>query len=318
MILVTGYRGFIGSYLCPHLRERGYEVVGDREAMPDFDIRDPVLVAALVRYAKPEAVFHLAAQSSVPRSWTEPELTFEVNVLGTVHLLEQVRAQVPEARVVLACSSAEYGGHHDPMSEEHPLKPISPYGASKAAMDLLGYTYFKSYGLDIVRARIFGTIGPGKRGDMVSDFAQRIVSGERPIRVGNLDTFRDLTDVRDTVRALAILMEKGQPGEAYNVCQGSSCRVGAVLDEMIALSGGKVDVAVAPELLRPADEALIVGDNRKIRGLGWEPQIPLKKTLQDVLEWWGEVQRRGPRAGSASQAGARTSGTMPTPLAAAA
>lgn len=290
--LVTGCHGFIASYLCPYLKEMGHEVVGDCEAMPEFDIRQWKLVNALVRYANPDWVFHLAAQSSVPRSFREPELTFEVNVRGTILLLEELRAQVPQARVLLACSSAEYGGHHDPMTEEHPLRPLSPYGASKAAVDLLGYSYFKSYGLHTLRARIFGTVGPGKKGDMLSDFAQRIASGKNPITVGALSPVRDLTDVRDTIKALVIMVEKGKPGGVYNVCRGTAYSVKGILDELLSLSGNKLDVVVDPELLRPADEPLIVGDNSKIRALGWEPDIPLQKTLEDTLAYWRERCRQ--------------------------
>lgn len=284
MILLTGAKGFIGSYLSAYLEENDHQVVGDREVMLYFDVRNREMVHHLIADVKPDVIFHLAAQPSVPRSWREPQLTFETNVVGTIHLLEEVRTHVPNAGVILASSSAIYGGSPNPISEDHPLRPLSPYAVSKAAMDLLGYSYFKSYGLDIIRARIFGTIGPGKRGDAVSDFAQRIVLGENPIRVGNLDPVRDLTDVRDTVKALIILMEKGQPGEAYNICHRCVQPIRGILDEMIALSETKAEVVVDPDLLRPVDEPVIVGDNSKIRALGWKPEIPIRKTLEDVLQ----------------------------------
>jgi len=297
VILLTGAKGFIGSYLSAYLEENDHQVVGDREVMLYFDIRNREMVHQLIADLKPEVIFHLAAQSSVPRSWREPQLTFEANVVGTSHLLEEVRDHAPNAGVILACSSSEYGGHPDPMTEDHPLRPLSPYAVSKAAMDLLGYSYFKSYGLDIIRARIFGTIGPGKRGDVVSDFAHRIASGESPIRVGNLDAARDLTDVRDTVKGLAILMEKGERGEAYNICRGWSYTIRDILESMITLYDIKADVIVDPDLFRPVDEPVIVGDNSKIRALGWEPEIPMRKTLEDVLQAhkeliWGVKQGR--------------------------
>lgn len=284
MILLTGAKGFIGSYLSAYLEENGHQVVGDRELMPNFDIRNREMVHQLIADVKPEVIYHLAGQSSVPRSWREPQLTFEVNVIGTIHLLEEVRDHAPNAGVILASSSAIYGGSPNPISEDHPLRPLSPYGVSKAAMDLLGYSYFKSYGLDIIRARIFGTIGPGKRGDAVSDFANRIVSSQGPIHAGNIDAQRDLTDVRDTVKGLAILMEKGEGGEAYNLCRGWSYKIWDILEEMIALCYIKADVVVDPDLLRTVEEPVIGGDNSKIRALGWEPEIPIRKTLEDVLQ----------------------------------
>lgn len=298
--LVTGSEGFIGSYLCPYLKEQGHEVIGDRHVIPGFDICDYGQVDRLVALASPDWVFHLAAQSNVTRSWKEPRLTFEVNVIGTLNLLDAVRALAPKARVVLACTSAQYGQYQERITELHPLKPLSPYAVSKAAIDLLGYCYHKSYNLAIIRARIFGTTGPGKTGDAVSDFCRSIASAENPIKVGNLDAIRDLTDVHDTVRALVLLMEKGKP-EAYNICSGKGYRMDEILERLLKLAKREWNVVIDDHLLRPVDEPVIVGNNTKIKRLGWEPEIPIQRTLGDTLDFWRERRGNESRVGTFSR-----------------
>ncbi len=283
--LITGSKGFIGSYLYTYLGKQGHRVFGDRREIYGFDIRDERAVRDLVTALRPDWVFHLAAQSYPGISFRFPHITLETNILGTLNLLEALRVYRPAARIVLACSSAEYGGG-DHIDEGDPLDPVSPYGVTKLAAEKLGYCYYLSSNLHIIIARIFGTTGPGKKGDVVADFAHRIAEGEDPITVGRLDTVRDITDVRDVIRALVVLAETGQPGEAYNICSGQHYVISDILRKMLALAGREWSISVHRALLRPTDEDVIVGNNSKIRALGWQPKIPIEQTLKDTLEWW--------------------------------
>jgi GDP-4-dehydro-6-deoxy-D-mannose reductase len=303
--LITGVDGFIGSHLADLLVERGWEVwgttlrgdltnvahLGGRIRVRRCDVRERGRVRALLRESGPEVIFHLAAQSRPDLSWRDPWTTMEVNVLGTVNLLESVRELELDPKILVACSSAEYGPAEGPLREDHPLRPLSPYAVSKVAQDLMAYQYHKNYGLRTYRVRIFGTTGPRKVGDALADFASQIAEAERrgggKVRVGNLEARRDLTDVRDMVRALLLVVERGRKGEVYNACTGRAHRVGDLLERMVEMAGVRVEVETDPKKLRPSDEPLIVGDNRKIRReCGWRPEIPLSKTLEDVLEWW--------------------------------
>lgn len=286
--LITGSRGFIGTYLYDYLKRMGHEVTGDCHHQPDFDVRDPETVERLVAEVEPDAIFHLAAQSFPARSFSEPRLTLETNLLGTLNVLEAARKRSPGPRVVFASSSAAYGGGIDPMLETHPLNPLSPYAVSKMAGEHLCRMYHVGNGVEAVIARIFNTIGPGKEGDAVSDFARRLLEGERPLRVGRLDTVRDFSDVRDVVRGLVLLAEKGEAGEAYNICSGKGVSLHLVVVELLALTGRDWNVVTDESLLRPADEDVIVGDNSRIKRLGWEPWITLERTLADVVDYWKE------------------------------
>jgi len=300
--LITGVSGFIGSHLADLLVERGWEVWGTtlnvahlagRVKVRRCDVRERKRVKALLKESEPEVIFHLAAQSRPDLSWKDPWTTMEVNVLGTVNLFESVRELELDSKILVACSSAEYGPAEGPLREDHPLRPLSPYAVSKVAQDLMAYQYHENYGLRTYRVRIFGTTGPRKVGDALADFAFQIAEAERRgggvVRVGNLEARRDLTDVRDMVRALLLVVEKGKEGEVYNACTGKAHRMGDLLEKLIEMAGGRVKIRKDPGRLRPSDEPLIVGDNQKIRKeCGWKPEIPLHKTLKDVLEWWRE------------------------------
>lgn len=308
-VLVTGGHGFIGRWLARDLGARGHEVVVTHEpAGPGgaepvegaarslaCDVRDAEAVLAALRDARPERIYHLAAQSYPALSWAKAAETMATNVLGTVHLLEANRALGLGARVLLACSSAEYGHvepHEVPVREDHALRPLHPYGVSKVATDLLGFQEHRSHGTHVVRVRIFNTTGPGKVGDVCSDFARRAVEVELGLRgpvlpVGNLEARRAFCDVRDMVRALELALEKGRAGEVYNAGAAEAVAVRHVLDLVLSLTDAKPRVEVDKALLRPIDEPIILGDTARLReATGWEPRIPLRATLQDIVEYW--------------------------------
>ena len=308
--LITGINGFIGSYLAEYLLAKKVKVYGtvhelarlenithvrDLVTLSKCDVRNRTAVRKTIERARPDLIFHLAAQSRPDISWKDPMGTMETNVLGTVNVFESVRELGLDPKILVACSSAEYGvmKGKEPIKEDHPLLPLSPYGVSKVAQDLLAYQYFKNFDVKTIRVRIFGTTGPRKVGDVCSDFARQVAEiegGKEPVvRVGNLDARRDLTDVRDMVKALWLLMERGKTGEVYNACSGRAYKIKDILDEFLGMSSVEVEVEVDPKKLRPTDEPIILGDNSKIRkDCGWKPKIPIEKTLKDILEYWRE------------------------------
>ncbi len=318
-ILITGATGFVGSHMIEYVLNRDADAAvyatqrrrsnidsvrhllgNDRVKWLTMDITDSHSVSWLVEQCKPDWCFHLAAQSFVPASWNAPQETMTSNVIGTINLLEAVRTRSPETAVQIAGSSEEYGMVEEnevPIKESNPLRPLSPYGVSKVAEDLLGYQYSKSYGLKIVRTRGFNHTGP-RRGEMFvcSNFAKQIVEiekgirGEKVIRVGNLGAKRDFTDVRDMVEAYWLSLEKGEPGEVYNICSGRCFSMQEVLDILIGLSSETVKVETDPEKMRPSDVPILLGDSSKFNArTGWQPKISFKKTLEDILNYWRET-----------------------------
>lgn len=299
--------GFIGRFLASALAADGHEIIGtgfveaekaflpaELEDVPilPLDMCDRARVEAVVEKAVPDWIFHLAGQAYVIPSYRDPRLTFEVNVLGTISLLDAVRRFCPEASVALACSGAEYGVPRVlPIREDAPLEPVSPYGVSKATQDMLGLQYHLSYGLRTFRLRLFGTTGPGKTGDAPNDFASQIAraeanDGRGVVQVGNLTTSRDISDVRDVVAAMTTVVSRGKPGEAYNIGRGVAIPVRRVLDILLALSSANLEVRQAPERMRPSDEPLLYPDVSKVMALGWEPAIALERSLAEVLDFW--------------------------------
>jgi len=246
--------------------------------------------------ARPDYIFHLAAQSYVPASWTSPAVTLEINVVGSCNLFEAVRAAQIEPVIQIACSSEEYGlvkPNEVPIKETNPLRPLSPYAVSKIAMDHLGYQYFKSYGMKIIRTRGFNHTGP-RRGEVFvcSTFTKQIAEIEKRIRepvilVGNLAAKRDFTDVRDMVRGYLLAVQKGKPGEVYNLCSGKAYVISEVLDMLLSMTKIKIKTERDPERIRPSDIPILLGDNSKFsRATGWKPKIPFEKTLKDLLNYW--------------------------------
>ncbi|MFQ6059292.1 MAG: GDP-mannose 4,6-dehydratase [Anaerolineae bacterium] len=262
------------------------------------DLTDASSMRRLISVVRPDRIFHLAAQSYVPASWNAPAETFHVNVIGQIHLFEAVREAGLDPLIHIAGSSEEYGlvyPHEVPMKESNPLRPLSPYAVSKVAQEKLAWQYFKSYGLRTVVTRGFNHTGP-RRGEVFSSstFAKqiaRIEAGQQEpvIWVGNLETQRDWTDVRDIVRGYWLALEKGEPGEVYNIGSGVPRTIREMLDALLALS--RVNVEMRPDLLRmrPSDVPVLWADCSKFRAqTGWEPQIPFEQTMEDLLNYWRE------------------------------
>jgi GDP-4-dehydro-6-deoxy-D-mannose reductase len=309
-VLVTGVGGFVGGHLVEFLRaehpdveifglERAHGAASD--ALPagvrsvPAELDDPASVDAALEGLDPERVIHLAGQSSVQQSWTDPGGTLRTNVLGLVHLVDALRRR-GAPRLLIVGSADEYGpvaGDAGPIREDAPLRPTSPYAVSKAAQGLLALQYTGSGGLPVILTRTFPHTGP-RRGEAFaeSSFARQIAeieAGLRPpvLKVGNLEAIRDFTDVRDVVRAYWALLERGRPGEVYNVCSGRGLRIREVLERLLALAGVAVEVSVDPERLRPSDIPTLVGDRTRLKlATGWEPRIPIETTLADLLNDW--------------------------------
>jgi GDP-4-dehydro-6-deoxy-D-mannose reductase len=313
-VLVTGVAGFVGAHVVDFLAAHapGTQVFGIvRRAGGDAlrargvtllqaDLDDFAATDAAIAAAQPDRIVHLAAQSSVHRSWEDPAATLRANVEGLLNVLESLRRRAPTPRVLVVGSAEEYGAVQAeklPVVEKTPLQPASPYAVSKVAQGYLARQYFLSHGIPVVLTRTFHHTGPG-RGEVFaeSSFARqiaRIEAGQAPpvISVGNLDAVRDFTDVRDVARAYWLLLESGRAGETYNVCSGRGVAIGDVLETLLDVSGVKVDVRRDPERMRPADVPALIGDPRKVaKATGWSAAIPLRQTLGDLLDYWrGQV-----------------------------
>jgi GDP-4-dehydro-6-deoxy-D-mannose reductase len=311
--LITGVTGFAGSHLAdlllaehPEMQVAGMyrwrspmenlELAAGRIELYETDLRDYISVQRTLDACRPDLVFHLAAQSFVPASWTGPAETLTTNLLGQTYLFEAVRALKLDPVIQIACSSEEYGlvlPHEVPIEESNPLRPLSPYAVSKVAQDYQGYQYFQSYGMRVVRTRAFNHTGP-RRGEVfaMSSFAKQLAlielgANEPVLRVGNLDAVRDFTDVRDIVRAYVLAATVGEPGEVYNIASGRGHSIRDLLDRLIALSGLEVEVSIDPHRLRPSDVEILIGDSTRFRErTGWQPVIPLETTLSDLLDYW--------------------------------
>jgi len=311
-VLVTGYTGFVGSHLAEHLLDRGdCEVFGlfrwrsrrenvahlnDRVTLIEGDIADASAMRRALGISRPDWIFHLAAQSFVPTSWTSPGQTLDVNIQGQTNLFEAIRDLDHKPRIQIACSSEEYGLVYPdelPITEDNPLRPLSPYAVSKVTQDLMGFQYHRSYGLDIVRTRGFNHTGP-RRGHVFvcSNFAHQVAGIEAGlqdavIRVGNLEARRDFTDVRDMVRGYAASLEKGEPGQVYNICQGTDYSIQEVLDLLLNMANLEVRVEIDPDRMRPSDVPVLLGSAERFhKDTGWQPRIPFEQTLRDLLDYW--------------------------------
>lgn len=290
--LVTGAHGFVGRHLLAHLEDEGDEVIGiDRD---DLDITRGEDVTSFFARVRPEAVYHLAGDSDVGSSWKHPIDTFRANAEGTLNVLMAcVDAGVDR---VLSVSSADIYGRVTeeelPLREDAPLRPVSPYAASKVASDYLALQCYLGHGLAVLRARPFNHIGPGQRDSFVAPaLAQRIARNELDgldtLSVGNLAPRRDFTDVRDVVRAYRMLVLRGTPGEAYNVCRGEDIAVRDLAVRLVGLARKPMRLVPDPALQRPVDIPVLRGDCTKLRAAtGWTPEIPLEQTLEDLLDEW--------------------------------
>jgi GDP-4-dehydro-6-deoxy-D-mannose reductase len=326
-VLITGITGFVGSHLAEFLLRKGNaEIYGIKRwrsplselagvlhsvHLIDCDLREANAVNPVVSSLKPDRIYHLAAQSYVPVSYQAPVDTFETNACGTINLLEAVRmAQIDP--IIHVCSSSEVYGQvrpdEVPIRETNPFRPSSPYAVSKVAEDMIAFQYFTSYKLRTIRTRAFTHTGPG-RGDVFveSSFAKQIAEiegGSKPpvVSVGNLDSVRTFLDVRDVCEAYYLAVEKGVPGEVYNIGGSRTMSVGEMLNYLLSLSTKQIRIAQDPARLRPSDVTLQIPDITKfVSQTGWKPTIPFEKTMQDLLEYW-RLQISAPSRGARAAA----------------
>lgn len=311
--LITGITGFAGSHLAEwllrhqpdvevygtyRLRSRMEHIQGIRNQVKlvECELKDSHSVDEMIKAVKPDIIFHLAAQSFVPTSWNSPAETLMVNQIGQVNLFEAVLAAGLDCTIQIACSSEEYGyvaPDEVPIREENPLRPLSPYAVSKVGQDYLGYQYYQSYGLKVIRTRTFNHTGP-RRGEafVTSNFAKQIAEIEKGIKepilyVGNLQAKRDFTDVRDVVRAYWLAIEKGVPGEVYNIASGTTYKIEEMLQKLLSMSTKSITIEHDPSRMRPSDVEILLGCYDKFhRQTGWRPEIPFDQTLEDLLNYW--------------------------------
>ncbi len=296
--LVTGAGGFVGRELVRYLEESGDEVVGlDRAS--GADVTDAAAMRDLFLRHRPAAVYHLAAQSHVGASFGAPQEVFRVNAEGALNILQAARASGAE-RVLMVGSADEYGAVRPedlPINEEAPLRPLSPYGASKVAAEYLGLQAFLGDGLPVVLVRSFNHTGPGQAERfMIPGLARRVAVAEREgrkqIPVGSLEPVRDFTAVTDVVAAYRLLVERGVPGEVYNVCSGVGRSVGDVAEHLLRLARHAIELAQDPALVRPVEVPRLVGDNTKLRtATGWAPSVSFDDTLAAILDHWRDELR---------------------------
>ncbi len=319
---MTGIEGFVGYYLARHLRDKGWAVYGSYFddttvgrilelsscEIEKCDILDAAELGRIVREAKPDAVFHLAAISYVPQGGLDPSLTFKVNLLGSINLLEAVRSLPNNPRVVIAGSGEIYdavGSGSTPLTETiHPF-PQSFYGVSKYTMELAALRYATDFGMEVAVTRSFNHTGPGQRSEFVaSNFALQIASIERDLttpvmRVGNLDVVRDFTDVRDIVAAYTCLAEAPDVSGVFNVCSGTGVSIRWILEHLISLSGKEISVEPDQNRMRKVDAPVLIGSNKKLsEATGWRPTIRLSQTLEDLIDWWRWRVDRNQTAGT--------------------
>lgn len=310
--LITGITGFVGSHLADYLLsmegievhglerwrsdERNIEHLRGQIRLHSCDIRDAASVESTIKKVRPDLVFHLAAQSFVHASWEAPSETLTTNILGQLHIFQALRELDYSCKIQIAGSSEEYGLVHEnelPIKETNDLRPLSPYAVSKVAQDLLAYQYHQSFKLHVVRTRAFNHTGP-RRGEVfaTSNFARQIVMIERGlqtpvIKVGNLDATRDFTDVRDIVKGYWLSLEKGEPGEVYNICSGQERSIRSMLMDLLSLSTSHPEIVEDPARMRPSDVARLQGDYSKFNAAtGWKPVIKFEDTMRDLLNYW--------------------------------
>lgn len=309
-VLITGITGMIGKHLANLLTELGYQVAGfsratsssryletnGRDRFYQGDIMDRNFLKEVWTDWNPEIVFHLAAQAYNGESWKAEDSTYSLNIQGSRNVFEACLAYSPNARIIPACSSASYGlvpADLLPIDEDRtPLQPISPYGVSKASMEMMARQFHLNYGLDIVLPRLFIHVGPDHPPvTALQNFARQLariyLGKQKPeIQVGNLESSRDFVDVRDGVRALCLLAEKAEAGSLYNICTGKAWTMRESLGMLIDISGTSVKIVNDPKLLRPSDEKVLVGNPSKLKGLGWSPEISFETTLSDIYTNW--------------------------------
>jgi len=319
-ILITGITGFAGGYLAEFLiKKPDTRIFGlkrwhspldqirpllPRLTLIDGDLGDPHSIDQAIAESAPDVVFHLAAQSYVPVSFLAPQETMHTNAIGTIALLEAIRRSKIDPVIHLCTSSEVYGEVPEndlPIDESTVFRPQSPYAVSKVAQDMIGYQYYVSYNMRIIRSRTFTQTGPRSEEVLVLPaLAKQIAqleldrSAEQVIEVGNLNSIRTFCDIRDIVRAYVLLVEKCVPGEVYNIAGSHTCTISEMLRDLIGLTELEPEIRVNPRLLRPSDVTRQITDGSKFyAATGWQPEIPFAQTLSDTLDYWrGEVRRR--------------------------
>ena len=294
--LITGINGFVGPYLKQHLSKNNFEVYGtDISDGQNVDYKADILnkdqIEKLISETAPDFIFHLAAQSSVKLSWSNPELTNKINVKGTKNLLDAIKSHTPDARVLIVSSADIYGiPKKIPLTEKSELDPISPYGKSRLEQEKL----VKSYNLNLTVSRSFTHTGPGQKPIFVcSDFAKQVAEiekgGKPTISAGDITIKRDFTDVRDIAKAYLLALQKCSFNEVYNICSGKSYPLKNILDILLSLTNKQIEIRTDPNKIRKNDIKDMIGDNSKfVKATAWKPEISIEKTLKDILDYWRE------------------------------
>ena len=304
--LVIGAAGFVGNFLinemcCNNIEAYATKLPYEKFENPnvkvyDLDILDKDAIVSLLFEVRPDYIFHLAAQSSVGMAWKNPGLTVDVNIKGSLNVMDALRELFYKPRVLMIGSGEEYGHiqpNETPITETNLLRPGNIYAATKACQNMIASIYAKAYDLKLVLVRAFNHIGPGQAPMfVVSDFCKQVAEIEKGLRepimkVGNLAAKRDFTDVRDVVKAYVKLVLLGESGETYNVGRGNAREIGEILDMIVSMSSAEINVEIDPNKIRPVDVPIIEADITKLNQLtGWTPQIPLEQTIQETLDYW--------------------------------
>ena len=297
--LITGSSGFIGSHLTAELEANGYEVVrcdlNETENTVAMDIMNLEMIQGVLEKYQPDVIINMAGQANVGLSWKKPQLTVQLNTVGLINILEAVRASNPKIRVIAVGSSDEYGSLEERganVTEDIPVKPITPYAISKQAQELFAQLYVRSYGMDICMIRLFNLGGPGQaKGYIISDFSSGIAEVEAGkkefMSVGNLESARDFTHVKDACRAVRLIAEKGHTGEVYNISSGVTHKAQEVLDKLVSMAKVPIDVRQDPARMRPSDTPVVCGNHDKLTShTGWQPELGLDQILADALDYW--------------------------------
>lgn len=293
----------IGWQICCTSRSGSHDTKAEaRLQWAVCDLTDMGQTSKVVEQVRPDFVFHLAAQSNVQAAFKEPGATFVTNVLGQLNLLNALRETVPQARILVACSSEQYGVVRPddiPITEDTHFRANNPYAVSKIAQDAQALQHFLTWGQSTIRVRAFNHVGPGQSEDFVTAaFARQVARIEAGLQepvlfVGNLEAERDFTDVRDMVQAYLLAIEQGQPGEVYNIGSGKGHTMQWILDTLLSMSTVHVEVKQDPARMRPSDIPILVGDATRFHtATGWQPKIPLEQTLKDILDYWRERVKR--------------------------